>query len=80
MAALPLSDDRKHDPDDVAHHDVKSVDARKGVLAAEKSPRKWSRPLLELYGYCAIAFLCSTMNGKTHSSVVSPQTSEASSP
>lgn len=55
-------------------HDEKVDDIRTeqvqgsvAVAAARKShpPRPWSRPLLQLYSCCIVAWLCSTLNGIT---------------
>lgn len=55
--------EKRKDSVELKHHEgLPSADALAEAMAKEKlSP--WSRPLLKLYGYCAVAFLCSTMNG-----------------
>ena len=56
--------EKKLDATEVVHQDVlPSADALAEAMAYGK-PSPWSKPLLKLYGYCAVAFLCSTMNGK----------------
>lgn len=56
--------EKNHDTTEVVHHDIlPSADGLAEAMAYGK-PSPWSKPLLKLYGYCAVAFLCSTMNGK----------------
>ena len=55
--------DTKTGDAEVTHHDgVPSADALQEALA-HGSINPWSKPMLQLYFYCVIAFLCSTMNG-----------------
>lgn len=48
---------------EVVHYDANPSpeEMAEAIAAAKLSP--WSRPLLKLYCFCAVAFLCSTMNG-----------------
>ena len=49
--------DALHSEDHVQH-----AEAMAEAIAVEK-PSPWTKPLIKLYCYCVIAFLCSTMNG-----------------
>lgn len=51
------------DAAEVVHYDAhpSAEEMAEALAAAKLSP--WSRPLLKLYCFCAVAFLCSTMNG-----------------
>ena len=46
------------------HDDVPTADALAEALAEDKI-QPLSGPLLKLYCFCFIAFLCSTMNGES---------------
>jgi hypothetical protein len=58
----------------VLHHETHKNAFPEGmaeaIAAAKLSP--WSRPLLKLYGFCAVAFLCSTMNGSPLTYIYQP--------
>jgi hypothetical protein len=55
--------DKKISEAEITHHDaVPSADALQEALA-HGNIDPWSKPMLQLYFYCVIAFLCSTMNG-----------------
>ena len=41
---------------------IKGSEALVAAIRLEK-PKPWTPTLLKLYAYCAIAFLCSSMNG-----------------
>ncbi|UNI13372.1 hypothetical protein JDV02_000122 [Purpureocillium takamizusanense] len=67
--AWRASDDNKiPESHEIVHHDnvhhdvVPSADGLAEALATDKLD-PWSKPLLQLYVYAMIAFLCSTMNG-----------------
>ena len=69
--ASRASDDNKISvTHEVAHHDnvkhdaVPSADRLADAIASDKLD-PWSKPLLKLYVYAVIAFLCSTMNGSS---------------
>lgn len=56
-------DDKKGSDAEVVHQDVlPSAEGLVQALAVEK-PKLWTRSLIQLYCYCVVAFLCSTMNG-----------------
>lgn len=43
-------------------HQLPHADAMAEALLTEK-PSAWTKAMFKLYGFCVIAFLCSTMNG-----------------
>ncbi|OAQ65486.1 MFS monosaccharide transporter [Pochonia chlamydosporia 170] len=55
--------EKNNDATQVVHEDIlPSAEGLAEAMAMAK-PSPWSKPLLKLYGFCAVAFLCSTMNG-----------------
>lgn len=65
----PLSANEKYAAESKAthHDDVPTADALAEALAEDKI-QPLSGPLLKLYCFCFIAFLCSTMNGESANS------------
>lgn len=62
-----LSSSNNSVPSDKEDHAIESVHEETLATAVADAEKlyPWSRPLLELYSYCIIAFLCSAMNGWT---------------
>lgn len=59
-----FAEEKNNDATHVVHKDVlpSPDDPAEAMAHGKTSP--WSMPLLKLFGFCAVACLCSTMNGK----------------
>lgn len=55
--------DKSNEAGETVHEEVLPSAEALAEAMAHGTPSPWSKSLLKLYCFCAVAFLCSTMNG-----------------
>jgi hypothetical protein len=57
------SDDNSQEGTDNLHVEILKGSEALAAAIRKEDPSPWTPALWKLYGFCALAFLCSTMNG-----------------